>query len=251
MDLPKVSILTPVYDRKRFLPLMITNMIHIQYPKNKLEWVILDSWSKDGKVAEPLFKSEEEIRHYSRIIGISIKYEYRPEAMSIGKKRNHLVKKSQHKYLINMDSDDIYLSSYILYSIRSLLKEKKECCGSPEMLFIFPNDDYKITAIRCPSMRQAHEATMCFTKKHWKRMGGFATSSQGEGAKMVDGCNQSFFVKTDIDKCMLCICHEDNTINKDRFKDESMVLQDVKIDDIPQIKILKEMFKKDNENHLK
>ena len=248
MDLPKVSILTPVYDRKRFLPLMIQNMICINYPKNKLEWIILDSWSKDGKVAERLFKSEEEIRHYSRITGISIKYEYRAEALSIGKKRNMLVKKSQHKYLVNMDSDDIYLPDYILYSIRCLLKEKKECCGSPEMLFIFPNDEYKVTGIRCPAMRQIHEGTMCFTKKHHKRMGGFETSSQGEGAKMVDGCNEKIFVKTDIEKIMLCVCHEDNTVNKDRFNDDTMKIE-VEIDNLPQLKVLKQIFKKENKSH--
>jgi len=247
MDLPKISILTPVYDRKRFLPLMIQNMICINYPKNNLEWIILDSWSKDGKASEPLFKSEEEIRHYSRITGISIRYEYRPEGMSIGKKRNLLVKKAQHKYCINMDSDDIYLSDYILYSIRCLLKEKKECCGSPEMLFLFPNDDYKITGISCPAMRQAHEATMCFTKKHHKRMGGFQTSSQGEGAKMVDGCNEKIFYKTDVSKCMICVCHETNTVNKDRFNNDTMKI-DVEIENLPQMKVLEQIFKKGNES---
>ena len=43
MDLPSVSILTPIYDRNKFLPLMIMNMEMINYPKDNLEWVILDS----------------------------------------------------------------------------------------------------------------------------------------------------------------------------------------------------------------
>lgn len=242
MDLPEVSILTPVYDRKKFLPLMISNMINIQYPKNKLEWVILDSWSKDGKVSEPLFKSEEEIRHYSRVISINIKYVYRPEALSIGKKRNMLVKEARYKYCINMDSDDIYLPHYILYSVRELIKNKKECCGSPQMLFLYPNDNYKVTGISCPAMRQIHEATMCFTKKHHKRMGGYATNSQGEGAKMVDGCNEKFFLKTDITKCMICVCHDNNTVGKEGFNKDDITLNDVKLDELPQMKIVKDIF---------
>ncbi len=242
MDLPKVSILTPCFDRNKFLPLMISNLQNIVYPKNNLEWVVLDSWSKDGKVAEPLFKSEEEIRHYSRVIGISIRYLYRPEGLSIGKKRNMLVKNANHKYCINMDSDDIYLPHYILYSIRVLKEKKKECCGSPEMLFIYPNDEYKVTGINCPAMRQAHEATMCFTKKHWKRMGGFATSSQGEGAKMVDGCNPDVFARTDVSKCMLCVCHNSNTVNKDQFNQDKMQITELNLDALPQLKVLKEIF---------
>lgn len=242
-DLPCCSILTPVYDRKRFLPLMISNMQHIVYPKNKLEWVILDSFSKDGKVGEKLFKNEEEIKHYSRIIGIPIRYLYRPEGLSIGKKRNMLVKQSQYKYCINMDSDDIYLPHYILYSIRTLMTKKKDCVGSPEMLFIYPKDGYKITGINCPAMRQAHEGTMCFTKKHFKRMGGFATTSQGEGASMVDGCSEKVFARTDVSKCMLCVCHDHNTVNKDRFNSDKMEIKEVNIDALPQMNVLKKMFK--------
>ena len=142
-----------------------------------------------------------------------------------------------------MDSDDVYLPDYILYSIRILLKEKKDCCGSPEMLFLFPNDEYKVTGIRCPAMRQIHEATMCFTKKHWKRMGGFGTSSQGEGAKMVDGCSEKVFYKTDISKIMLCVCHEDNTVDKTPFNEDELKIE-ADIDNLPQLKVLKQIFKK-------
>jgi len=242
MDLPEVSILTPVYDRKKFLPLMISNMTHIQYPKNKLEWVILDSWSKDGKVGEPLFKSEEEIAFYSRVISIRIKYIYRKEALSIGKKRNMLVKEAKYKYCINIDSDDIYLPHYILYSVRELIKNKKECCGSPQMLFLYPNDDYKVTGINCPALRQIHEATMCHTKKHHKRMGGYSTNSQGEGAKMVDGCNEKLFLKTDITKCMICVCHDNNTIGKDDFNRDDITIGDIKLSSLPQMEVLKKIF---------
>tara|TARA_R110000744_G_scaffold116018_1_gene216993 strand:+ start:300 stop:1031 length:732 start_codon:yes stop_codon:yes gene_type:complete len=242
MEIPQVSILTPVYDRKKFLPLMISNMSIITYPRDKLEWVILDSWSKDGKISEPLFTSQEEIVEYSNRIGIEIRYIYKPEALSIGKKRNMLVKEANYKYCINMDSDDIYLPDYIYYSIGKLKTNKKDCCGSPQMLFLYPNDNYKVTAISCSSLRQIHEATMAHTKKHHKRMGGYATSSAGEGAKMVDGCNESFFIKTEIEKCMICVCHDNNTVDKNGFNREDITLQDVKIELIPQMKVLKDIF---------
>ena len=35
-----ISILTPVYDRKRFLDLMIMNILCQDYPKEKIEWCI-------------------------------------------------------------------------------------------------------------------------------------------------------------------------------------------------------------------
>ena len=39
---PHVSILTPTYNRKRFIELCIFNLINQSYPLDKLEWFILD-----------------------------------------------------------------------------------------------------------------------------------------------------------------------------------------------------------------
>ena len=242
MELPSVSILTPVYNRNKFLPLMIMNMEMINYPKENLEWVILDSWSRDGKVGERLFEHDDMISFYSKKIGIKIKYIYKPEAMSIGKKRNTLVKMSSYNILINMDSDDIYLPNYIQYSVKTLTENKKHCVGSPQMLFVYPNDNYKMTYIVCEKMRMAHEATMCMTKKHHKRMGGYANSSQGEGSKIIDGCSEKLFQKTDIRHCMICVCGDHNTIDKNVFNTDRNTLGDVTIEQIPHFKIIKDIF---------
>ena len=244
MDLPNVSILTPIFNRKRFLPLMLDNIKLIaDYPKDKLEWIILDSHSRDGVVGEKLFSSQEEVDSISQNIGIKIIYEYRNEKLSIGKKRNMLVKMATHNHLINLDSDDIYFPHYILYSIRSMIDNKKACVGSPQMLFLYPYHDFKVTAIQCAATRQIHEATMAFTRKHWKRMGGFQNSSQGEGAAMVDGCGEKFFMKTEITKCMLCVCHNNNTVEKEQFfKDDLLIKELDEIQNIPQITTLKQIF---------
>ena len=45
-DLPRVSILTPTYDRKRFLPLMIENLKNMVYPKEKLEYLFSSLYFK-------------------------------------------------------------------------------------------------------------------------------------------------------------------------------------------------------------
>jgi len=241
--LPTVSILTPVYDRRKFLPLMLLNVKLFQYPKKKLEWVICDSLSKDGASGEKLFMDDAERKECEKITGVKITFIYKNETMSIGKKRNFLAKQASHTYLANMDSDDIYFPSYILYSIQGLLDHKKQCCGSPEMLFVYPHKEYKVTAIRCEAMRQIHEATMVMTKKHFKRMGGYQCNSQGEGAKIVDGCNSTLFIKTECDKCMMCVCHSGNTIDKEQFYSDERVMDQVDVSKIPHIEILKDIMK--------
>jgi len=53
-------------------------------------------------------------------------------------------------------------------------------------------------------------------------MGGFKKNNQGEGGKMVD-YNDKNVGLTEITRLMVCICHDDNTINKDMFVDKTLV----------------------------
>ena len=79
---PTVSILTPTFDRKRFLPL-IARCIELQnYPMEKLEWIIVNDGEeeiKDTLIELRKTKKLPNIRYY--------KYDYR---MKIGAKRNIL-----------------------------------------------------------------------------------------------------------------------------------------------------------------
>tara|TARA_R110000823_G_scaffold173166_1_gene305506 strand:- start:178 stop:405 length:228 start_codon:yes stop_codon:yes gene_type:complete len=75
-------------------------------------------------------------------------------------------------------------------------------------------------------------------------MGGFESGNQGEGAKMVDGCNEKFFMKTEITKCMVCVCHDNNTIKKDDFfKEENVINELTEINKIPQVHTIKNILK--------
>tara|TARA_R110001592_G_scaffold334285_1_gene618561 strand:- start:3594 stop:4355 length:762 start_codon:yes stop_codon:yes gene_type:complete len=232
-DLPNVSILTPTWKRANFIPLMINNLKYMDYPKDKLEQIIIDDVPD---IADKLFITEQDRKNYEQEIGIPVRYYYKPQRhLSIGEKRNMLVKHAKYKTLICMDDDDVYVPTYIRYSINALLSQKKiGIVCSPQMLFVFPNQDYKLTGIQCPSKRQGHEATMCFTIKHFRSMGGFVTRGVGEGAKMVD-FNEKSCLKTQCEHCMICVCHDFNTVDKDRFsKDDSeqgIINIDGKIDD--------------------
>ena len=221
MDLPKISILTPCYNRTRWLRLMLFNLQQQDYPKDKLEWCVLDS--KDGDSDEKLFKSIEEIKRAEEIIGFPIKYEYKKDKMSIGCKRNYLTKRmASFKICANLDSDDIFLPIWLKHSIE-VMKSDKRCSlvGTKGMLFCYPDDDFKLTGIECDKKRMIHESAMVYTKRHWGQMGGFTKSSQGEGCKMID-FNENMCLCTDASKIIICICHNDNTINKDRFRDKNI-----------------------------
>lgn len=221
MELPKISVLTPCYNRTKWLRLMIFNLQQQDYPKDKLEWCILDS--KDGDSDEKLFKSTEEIKKVEKIIGFPIKYEYKKNKMSIGQKRNYLTNKiASYKTCANLDTDDIFLPSWLKHSIE-VMKSDKRCSlvGTKGMIFCYPDDNFKLTGIECGEKRMIHESGMVYTKKHCKSIGGFQKSSQGEGCSMID-FNENRCLCTDATKVIICICHNDNTINKDRFRDKNI-----------------------------
>jgi len=214
MEYPHISILTPTYNRRKFATLSVFNVKNFDYDKYKLEWNILDDGDK------PLFTADDLLR--ARIILHPIKVNYRYDKsrhLTIGEKRNLLVKNATHKIVAFMDDDDIYLPSYLKHSVETMKRNKSGLVGTNGMLFVFPYKNFQMAQIQCEAKRQIHEATMMFTKKYYKSMGkGFHKNSKGEGSSMVDYSENRCTI-TDITKCMVCVAHKHNTINKDQFAD--------------------------------
>jgi len=211
---PYISVIMPIYNRSKWLPLITINIKNMLYPKDKLEFVILDDSEGD-----PLFSNQEEIDKFQEEIKpVSLKYVRDNNKKTIGAKRNKLVKLSTHKIIACMDSDDLYFPSYLDYAVSELQNNKLSCVGSAEMLFCYPHEDYKVTGIKCKADRQIHEASMVFTKKHHQACRGFASKGVGEGAQMFDFMNNKKIKQLSIMNIMMCLCHQGNTCNKDMFK---------------------------------
>tara|TARA_R110002050_G_scaffold77436_2_gene165269 strand:- start:68 stop:517 length:450 start_codon:yes stop_codon:yes gene_type:complete len=127
---------------------------------------------------------------------------------------------ASHKYLANMDSDDIYIPSYIRHSINSLKEFNAGITTSTAMLFVYPKLNFKTSAIKCINKYQGHEACCVYTKKYFNSMKGYNKTSQGEGVKLLSGTDKKI-INLDISKLMICIAHGENTIDKDQFQDEN------------------------------
>lgn len=213
-NLPYVSLLTPTFNRKRFLELMISNIRNFVYPKEKLEWNILESNDKGlqnyTKLLDDELKTKLEI-----LLGIKIKYVYIDKKLTLGEKRNMLCESSSHDYLINMDDDDIYLPGYINYSIDILLNHNKDITSCLDMLFIYPLNDFKTSYIKCiKDYKLYHEAPLCMKKSHWEKYK-YSIIKTGEG-KTVYG-DESVCGISNVINCMICVCWKENTVNKDIF----------------------------------
>jgi len=215
---PCVSILTPTYNRKQFIELCIFNLKNQTYPHKNLEWFLLDDSDKPY--------TNKEIDHIrSSIHPIKLKYAYEKTKQEIGTKRNKLVKNATYKTVIMMDDDDIYQPTYVQKSIDTMIDKNVKCVGSNQMIFYHQSKpDKRLTIIRCPSKRQIHEATLCFTKKYFNSMQGFKKNSQGEGVGLID-FNDKNVENIPIDDLMVCVAHRWQTLSKDPFYDYSEHVQ--------------------------
>ena len=94
--LPFVSICTPTFNRRPFIPFMIKCFEHQTYPKDRIEWIIID----DG--TDPIGDLVKDIPQ--------VKYFYCEERMYLGKKRNYMHEmctfKNDNDILIYFDDDE-------------------------------------------------------------------------------------------------------------------------------------------------
>lgn len=221
-----ISILIPIYNRSKWLPLIVLNLKQQDYPHDKLH-VYID----DDSDTDLLFKSPEELEEIKRILHpIKLTYIINKNKRSIGKKRNELIRACNTKIFCMMDSDDIYHSTYISHSY-NLLKEKKVgCVGSDKMVFCMTDKDFDLHAIDCGNRAvMIHEACIMATKKWFKASCKFGNHSMGEGKNLFYGHENNVAI-TDIMKVMCCVQHSGNTIDKLQFCKEENKL-DLEISD--------------------
>lgn len=219
-NLPYISILTPTFNRKMFLEMMIYNIKNFNYPKEKIEWCILDSYGLNGKISDK-YLNDSEIINIEKELRINVSYTYLNKSMSIGSKRNWLCKNAKYNILINMDDDDIYLNSYLEHSVNRLLSFNYDCVGSKDMIFIFPYLNYHITEHQCVNnFTLINEATLCMTRNFWIN-NKYKDTSLNEGKYLFTDIENFNISYTNIFQSMICVCWKGNTIPKHSFHNQN------------------------------
>jgi len=190
------SIIIPTYNRKKFEKLIEYNILCQVYP-NIIEIVIAD----DGE----------------DMLELNVPYQInyiKCGRMTIGQKRNLLASKAKGYYIAHMDTDDVYLSTYIDHSISILETQKKDAVGTSDMVFIYA--DGKTGAMRNPLLSMANEATLVYKKSFWNEKQ-FGETQSSEAIPFLQGRHWQTG-HSEIKKVMICICHSTNTVDKNVWK---------------------------------
>lgn len=208
-EFPSVSIITPTYNRRRFIPWLIKGIQSQTYPLERMEWLIYD----DG--SDPILDLLEPYRKL-----LNIRYFSSKEKLTIGKKRNFLHKEARGEILVMMDDDDYYSPQRISHAVMRLVSSKLDLAGSSRNQLYF-SDDKSIWEVGPYGKYHATFGTMAFTRKLLQ------SCECDESLTFAE--EQSFtkrysipLVQLDPMKTMLVMCHSENTFNKNKLRtDES------------------------------
>jgi glycosyltransferase involved in cell wall biosynthesis len=121
--LPFVSICTPTYNRRKFINMIINCFNNQTYPKEFIEWIILDDGT--DKI-EDLIKDIPQVRYF--------KYETK---MTISKKRNIMNSISKGDIIIYMDDDDYNHPERIEHAVKKLIENKNILCAGSSILYTY------------------------------------------------------------------------------------------------------------------
>lgn len=201
MSRETVSILTPTYNRRKYIPTLIDCYKNQKYPKHLMEWIIVD----DGEDSvEDLFKGVEGVRYY--------RYE---EKLKLGKKRNLLHSLAKNDIIVYMDDDDYYPPERVSHAVFRMNARKVDLAGSSKMFMYFTHID-KICSVGPYGPYHATAGTFAFRKKLLKECSYEDDAECSEEAYFLKRYTIPM-VQLDPLKTILVISHEHNTFDKKKL----------------------------------
>jgi glycosyltransferase involved in cell wall biosynthesis len=230
-ELPFVSVCTPTFNRRPFIPYMIMCFNHQTYPKDRIEWIIID----DG--TDPIGDIVTQIPQ--------VKYFYYDEKMLLGKKRNLMHSKCNGDIIVYMDDDDYYPPERISHAVDTLLQNPKYLfAGSSEMHIYYGS---KNAIYQCGPYAPYHStaATFAFRKELLSQTSYNEENALAEETKFTKGFSIPL-VQLDSLKTILVFSHKHNSLNKEKLLENPSQTKTqpsrFNIDDFIQDPVLKDFY---------
>ena len=204
---PFVSVVTPTYNRKRFIPYLIECYKTQTYPKDKMEWIIYDDGSEP---VGDLFKN---------LPFPNVRYIYNDEKQNIGYKRNMLNKESKGDIIIAMDDDDYYPPERVAHVVNRFRSQPTvQLAGSSE-IYMFYTDIQTIYKLGPYHPNHATNGTMAWLRIYADNHKYDETVTHAEEKSYLDNYSHPM-IQLDPYKTMLVMSHTDNTFDKKKMREQ-------------------------------
>ena len=205
MNKPFISICTPTYNRRKFIPKLIEMVKKQTYPQERIEWLIYDDGTdKIADLVETIF---------------NVRYFYNNEKKTIGYKRNFLNRKAKGDIIVCMDDDDMYSKKRVEHAVETLLENPQvKCVGCSEIYVMFKTNDEESEIWKFGPYGINHGTAATFAYR--KDLVNMTTFNEN-----VKSCEEKSFLKEytipmaqlDPFKTVLAVSHDTNTVDKRRM----------------------------------
>ena len=196
---PFVSICTPTFNRRPFIPYMIKCFQHQDYPKEQMEWIIIDDGT--DKI-EDLVKDIPEVKYFS--------YDTK---MPLGEKRNIIHEKSKGSILVYMDDDDYYPPERVSHAVQRLNDTPSSLCAGSSEIYIYYKHIAKMYQFGPYGPNHATAGTFAFKRELLDNHHYENTASLAEEKFFLKNYTVPF-VQLDPLKTILVFSHQQNTFDK-------------------------------------
>ena len=154
--LPFVSIVTPTYNRRRFIPSLIRMIQHQTYPRDRLEWIVFD----DGQ------EEVEDIFEAAKAELPTLRFIRSEDKCTLGEKRNRLNKEAIGDIIVAFDDDDFYFPERVSLAVSALTENPNvDLAGSSEVYMLF-SDTKEIYKAGPYFPKHATNGTMAWRKRY-------------------------------------------------------------------------------------
>ena len=205
-NIPFVSVCTPTFNRRPFIPNMFKCFKHQDYPMDKIEWIILD----DG--TDPI----EDLIKEANIP--QIKYIKLDEKIPLGKKRNILHENSKGDFIVYMDDDDYYPPCRISHAVDMLQKNPKALCAGASEIYIYFKHINQMIQFGPYGPNHATAGTFAFRKELLKEHKYEDHAALAEEKAFLKNYTVPF-VQLEPKKVILVFSHIHNTFDKKKLLD--------------------------------
>jgi len=201
-QLPFVSVCTPTFNRRPFIPYMIKCFEHQDYPKERIEWIIIDDGT--DKICD-LVKHIPQVKYFSV-----------EKKLLLGNKRNIMHDKSKGDIIVYMDDDDYYPPERISHAVSMLMKTPKALCAGSSEIYIYFKHIQKMYQFGPYKETHSTAGTFAFRKELLKITRYEDTAALAEEKHFLKNYTIPF-VQLDPIKTILVFSHPHNTFDKRRL----------------------------------
>lgn len=196
---PFVSVCTPTFNRRPFIPAMVACFNNQEYPQDRMEWIIIDDGTDP---VEDLVASHPRVKYF--------KYDTK---MTLGKKRNLLHEKSRGEILVYMDDDDYYPPQRVSHAVHMLVTHPDALCAGSSEIYIYFKHIAQMKRFGPYGPNHATAGTFAFKRKLLKHHRYNDEACLAEERAFLKDYTVPF-VQLDPMKVILVFSHEHNTFDK-------------------------------------